>query len=87
MTVRDADGMSQSEFSHYAKGMQRLRRFWPSNLSIVILAAWALWAYYSHLVLVIMLFAASLIASAAMNLVDGLIVAHEHADESLGGAT
>jgi len=78
--------MDSQDFSKYSKGMDRMARFftWPGViLLLVVPAAWAGWAYYNHLVLVLMLFALAFVGGVEGVLLDGLIITRQDDVESL----
>lgn len=80
--------MDSQDFSKYSKGMDRMASFftWPGViLMTVVPAAWAVWAYYNHIVLVVMLFALVFVGSVESVFLHGLIISRQEDFESLRG--
>lgn len=83
-TITEGVKMDSQDFSKYSKGMDRMARFFPETWPRAILflgipAARAAWAYYNHLVLLLMLFALAFMGSVESCLLHG----RRSADEEL----
>ena len=69
--------MGFQDFLDYRDGVKRLERFLPRTRSLIIIAVMGVAAWYSHIVLVLLVCGALVVAGQAADLATGLIIEGE----------